>query len=130
MVSGFFILFEEQYFVSDVVQIGDAVGRVEAINIRHTQIRDEYGKLYIIPNGQIKTVVNYSKGFVNAVVDIRVPTSVNLDQVMRRHDRGRQTLEGPPPRGAGRHRHQGAGRSDADRHDDPRRDQGAARRRT
>ena len=83
VVSGFFILFEEQYFVGDVVQIGDAVGRVEAINIRHTQIRDEFGKLYIIPNGQIKTVVNFSKGFVNAVVDIRVPTSANLDQVMR-----------------------------------------------
>jgi small conductance mechanosensitive channel len=83
VVSGFFILFEEQYFVGDIVQIGDAVGRVEAINIRHTQIRDEYGKLYIIPNGQIKTVVNYSKGYVNAVVDIKVPTSSNLDQVMR-----------------------------------------------
>ena len=83
VVSGFFILFEEQYFVGDVVQIGDACGRVEAINIRHTQIRDEQGKLYIIPNGQVKTVVNYSKGYVNAVVDIKVPTSTNLEQVTR-----------------------------------------------
>ncbi len=83
VVSGFFILFEEQYFVGDIVQIGDAVGRVEAINIRHTQIRDESGKLYIIPNGQIKTVVNFSKGYVNAVVDIKVPTTSNLEQVMR-----------------------------------------------
>jgi small-conductance mechanosensitive channel len=83
VVSGFFILFEEQYFVGDIVQIGDAQGRVEAINIRHTQIRDENGKLYIIPNGQIKTVVNFSKGYVNAVVDVKVPTSTNLDQVMR-----------------------------------------------
>ena len=83
VVSGFFILFEKQYFVGDIVQIGDALGRVEAINIRHTQIRDESGKLYIIPNGQIKTVVNFSKGYVNAVVDIKVPTTTNLDQVMR-----------------------------------------------
>lgn len=83
LVSGFFILFEEQYFVGDIVQIGDAQGRVEAINIRHTQIRDENGKLYIIPNGQIKTVINFSKGYVNAVVDVKVPTSTNLDQVMR-----------------------------------------------
>jgi moderate conductance mechanosensitive channel len=83
VVSGFFILFEEQYFVGDIVQIGDAQGRVEAINIRHTQIRDENGKLYIIPNGQIKMVVNFSKGYVNAVVDVKVPTSTNLDQVMR-----------------------------------------------
>jgi small-conductance mechanosensitive channel len=83
LVSGFFILFENQYLVGDMVQIGDATGRVEAINIRCTQIRDESGKLYIIPNGQIKTVVNFSKGYVNAVVDIKVPTSTNLDQVMR-----------------------------------------------
>lgn len=83
VVSGFFILFENQYLVGDVVQIGDACGRVEAVSIRHTQIRDEHGKLYIIPNGQIKSVINYSKGYVNAVVDIKMPTSANLEQVMR-----------------------------------------------
>jgi small-conductance mechanosensitive channel len=83
VVAGFFILFENQFLVSDIVQIGDAVGRVEAINIRNTQIRDEAGKLHIIPNGQIKTVVNFSKGYVNAVVDIKVPASTNLETVMR-----------------------------------------------
>src|SRR5262249_7248894 len=83
VVAGFFILFENQFLVGDIVQIGDATGRVEAINIRCTQIRDESGKLYVIPNGQIKTVVNFSKGYVNAVVDVKVPTSTNLDQVMR-----------------------------------------------
>src|SRR5207302_832766 len=77
------ILFENWYLVGDVVQIGDAVGRVEAVSIRHTQVRDEQGKLYIIPNGQIKTVTNFSKGYVNAMVDIKVPTSANLDRVMR-----------------------------------------------
>jgi moderate conductance mechanosensitive channel len=83
LVSGFFILFENQYLVGDVVQIGDASGRVEAVSIRTTQIRDESGKLHIIPNGQIKAVVNFSKGYVNAVVDLKVPTSSNLEQVMR-----------------------------------------------
>ncbi len=84
VVSGFFILFENQYLVGDIVQICDAQGRVEAISIRHTQVRDEQGKLYIIPNGQIKSVMNYSKGYVNAIVDLKVPTSTPLDQVM--HD--------------------------------------------
>ncbi|MBI3407369.1 MAG: mechanosensitive ion channel [Planctomycetes bacterium] len=84
VVSGFFILFENQYLVGDVVQVGDAVGRVEAVSIRHTQIRDGNGKLTIIPNGQIKSVINYSKGYVNAVVDFKMPTSANLEQVM--HD--------------------------------------------
>lgn len=84
VVSGFFILFENWYLVGDIVQIGDSVGRVEAVSIRHTQVRDEQGRLYIIPNGQIKTVTNFSKGYVNAVVDIKVPTSTNLANVM--HD--------------------------------------------
>ncbi|MBI2808391.1 MAG: mechanosensitive ion channel family protein [Planctomycetes bacterium] len=83
VVAGFFILFENQFLVGDIIQVGDAVGRVEAINIRCTQIRDESGRLFIIPNGQIKTVVNFSKGYVNAVVDIKVPTTSNLEQVMR-----------------------------------------------
>ena len=83
LVAGFFILFENQYLVGDFVQIGDAAGKVEAINIRCTQIRDDSGKLVFIPNGQIKTVVNFSKGYVNAVVDIKTPTSASLDQVMR-----------------------------------------------
>lgn len=83
VVAGFFILFENQFLVGDMVQIGDAMGKVEVISIRTTQIRDESGKLVIIPNGQIKTVINFSKGYVNAVVDIKVPTSANLETVMR-----------------------------------------------
>src|SRR5205807_5871660 len=67
VVSGFFILFESQYLVGDFVEIGGAAGTVEAVGIRVTEIRDSYGKLHIIPNGQIKNVVNYSKSYVNAV---------------------------------------------------------------
>jgi small-conductance mechanosensitive channel len=83
VVSGFFILFEGQYLVGDIVQIGDANGRVEVVSIRHTQIRDEQGKITIIPNGQIKSVTNYSKGWVNAVVDIKAPTTANLEGLMK-----------------------------------------------
>jgi small conductance mechanosensitive channel len=81
-VSGFFILFEEQYLVGDHVKIGDASGRVEAVGIRHTQVRDAEGKLHIIPNGQIKQVVNASKGYLNAVVDLRLPADADLDEVL------------------------------------------------
>jgi small conductance mechanosensitive channel len=83
VVSGFFILFENQYLVGDYVQIGEAVGTVEAVGIRLTQVRDARGKLHLIPNGQIKGVVNYSKGYVNAVVDVRVPCGSDLEAVFR-----------------------------------------------
>jgi small conductance mechanosensitive channel len=83
VVSGFFILFEAQYLVGDYVQIGDAVGVVEAVGIRVTQVRDARGKVYLIPNGQIKGVVNYSKGYINAVVDVKVPSGSDLEATFR-----------------------------------------------
>jgi small conductance mechanosensitive channel len=83
VVSGFFILFETQYLVGDYVQIGNASGLVEAVGIRVTQVRDGRGKLHIIPNGQIKGVVNYSKGYINAVVDVKVPTGADLEATFR-----------------------------------------------
>jgi small conductance mechanosensitive channel len=83
VVSGFFILFEAQYLVGDYVQIGEAVGVVEAVGIRVTQVRDARGKVYLIPNGQIKGVVNYSKGYINAVVDVKVPAGSDLEATFR-----------------------------------------------
>jgi moderate conductance mechanosensitive channel len=83
VVSGFFILFEAQYLVGDYVQIGDAVGVVEAVGIRVTEVRDARGKVYLIPNGQIKGVVNYSKGYINAVVDVKVPAGSDLEATFR-----------------------------------------------
>jgi small conductance mechanosensitive channel len=83
LVSGFFILFESQFLVGDWVEIGDARGIVEAVGIRLTQVRDGRGKLYLIPNGQIKGVVNYSKGYVNAVVDVRAASGSDLEAIMR-----------------------------------------------
>jgi small conductance mechanosensitive channel len=83
VVSGFFILFENQYLVGDVVKIAEATGTVEEVGIRVTHIRDEHGKLHIIPNGQIKGVISYSKGYVNAVVDVRLPSGRHLEDVFR-----------------------------------------------
>src|SRR5262245_18377615 len=83
VVSGFFILFENQYLVGDYIKIGDAFGRVEVVSIRCKQIRDEQGRLHIIPNGQVKGVVNYSKGYGYAEVDLKLPASSDLGDVYR-----------------------------------------------
>jgi small conductance mechanosensitive channel len=83
VVSGFFILFENQFLVGDYVKIGEAAGTVEEVSMRVTKIRDGQGKLHIIPNGQIKGVVSYSAGYVNAVVDYPVPTGSDVEQVFR-----------------------------------------------
>lgn len=83
VVSGFFILFENQYLVGDYVKVNDAAGRIEAVSIRHTQVRDDQGRLHIIPNGQIKAVINYSKGYVIAEVDYKVPADRNVNEVFQ-----------------------------------------------
>lgn len=83
VVSGFFILFENQFLVGDHVKIGDAAGTVEEVGMRVTKIRDAHGKLHIIPNGQIKGVVSFSKGYVNAVVDYSVGSGQDVEAVFR-----------------------------------------------
>jgi moderate conductance mechanosensitive channel len=83
VVSGFFILFENQFLVGDYVKIGDAAGVVEEVSMRVTKIRDGNGKLHIIPNGQIKGVISYSKGYVNAVVDVKMPSGSDLEGLFR-----------------------------------------------
>ena len=81
MVSGFFILFEEHFLVGDFIQIGDAEGIVESIDLRTTRIRDNAGRHHIIRNGQITDLVHYSKEYTNAVVEVGVAYESDLNRV-------------------------------------------------
>jgi small conductance mechanosensitive channel len=81
VVSGFFVLFEDYYLVGDYVQIGDSEGIVERIDLRTTRIRDNDGRHHIIRNGQVDTVVNYSKRYTYAVVEVGVAYESDLSQV-------------------------------------------------
>lgn len=71
-LSGMFMLLEDQYGVGDTVNLGDAVGTVEYVGLRVTQVRDLAGTLWYVPNGQIARVGNQSQGWGRAVVDITV----------------------------------------------------------
>lgn len=82
IIAGLILLFENQYLIGDYIEVGSAKGFVETVTIRHTQIRDEEGRLHMIPNGQIKGVISSSKGFVNVVVDFKVPSGSNLEELM------------------------------------------------
>ncbi|MFH1877404.1 MAG: mechanosensitive ion channel domain-containing protein [Candidatus Omnitrophota bacterium] len=82
LINGLFILIEGQFFINDVVKIGEYGGLVEDINLRITRLRDLEGRVIIIPNGEIKTVVNYTKDYAHALLDIGVAYKENVDQVM------------------------------------------------
>jgi small conductance mechanosensitive channel len=83
LINGIFILFEGQFRVNDVVKIGDLGGLVESMNLRVTQLRDLEGRVIYIPNGEIKTVINFTKGYSQALLDIGVAYKENVDDVMR-----------------------------------------------
>jgi small conductance mechanosensitive channel len=79
--SGFFILFEDQIRTGDVVRIASHSGLVEEITLRYTRLRDYDGNVHYVPNGMIDSVVNMSRGFAQAVMDIGVAYRENTDEV-------------------------------------------------
>lgn len=82
VISGFFILMEDQYGVGDVISIDGKSGEVERMNLRITQLRNLDGQLITIPNGTIQAVTNMSKEWSRAVLDIGVAYQEEPDRVM------------------------------------------------
>lgn len=80
--SGFFLLLENQIRQGDVVQLGSHSGVVEVITLRYVQLRDYDGNVHYVPNGHITTVINMTRGFSHAVMDIGVAYRENVDDVM------------------------------------------------
>ncbi|MGG7621783.1 mechanosensitive ion channel family protein [Bacillus coreaensis] len=70
IITGFFIIFEDQFSVGDFVRIGQFEGTVEEIGLRTTKIKTWTGELHILPNGNITEVTNFSLYNSMAVVDI------------------------------------------------------------
>lgn len=82
LINGVFILLEGHYGVNDIVKIGEHAGVVENINLRITVLRDAEGRMIIIPNGDVKAVVNLTKDYSRTVLNIGVAYKENVDHVM------------------------------------------------
>lgn len=82
VISGFFIIFENQIRVGDVAVINGQAGTVEEINFRTTVIRDLQGIVHVFPNGAITQLSNQSKGWSRYVIDVGVAYKENIDYVM------------------------------------------------
>lgn len=83
IISGMFIWMEGSITVGDVVSINDLSGVVESIAIRTTVVRDYNGNIYVIPNGDIRTITNMSRDFKRAIVDIRCPYEVDQARIVK-----------------------------------------------
>jgi small conductance mechanosensitive channel len=82
VVSGFFILVENQYREGDVIEAAGVSGRVEHFGIRATVLRDVNGRVHYIPNGEIKVMSNLTQGRSSAVIDVGVAYTEDPDRVL------------------------------------------------
>ena len=97
-LSGVFMIFEDQYGVGDVVDVGEASGTVEAVSLRVTRLRDLNGTVWYVPNGEILRVGQHEPELVaRASLDVGVAYGEDLARVQRVLARGR-----PRPVGATR----------------------------
>ncbi len=82
VITGFFILLEDQFSVGDMISIGDMMGTVEELELRITKIRHFAGDLHIIPNGEIKTVTNHTRGNKGAIVEVSIAYEEDIEEAI------------------------------------------------
>ena len=81
ILNGMFMVFEDQFGIGDVVDLGVASGTVESVGVRITSIRDVNGTLWHVRNGEILRVGNKSQGWARVIIDLPVPYHADLDEV-------------------------------------------------
>lgn len=87
VITGFFIIFEDQYSVGDFIKVDDITGTVDEIGLRVTKLKGFKGDINIIPNGQISRVTNYSRGNSAVIVDVTIAYEADLDRAIQVIDR-------------------------------------------
>lgn len=94
IITGFYIILEDQYVVGDTVQIGDTVGRVEHVTLRRTVVRDARGALVTVSNGDIRTVANLSRDWSQAFVDVALSPQVPQEMALQALEAAAAELRG------------------------------------
>lgn len=82
VISGFFILLEDQYSIGDAVEAGGVSGVVEEVHLRTTILRDVHGTVHVVPNGEIRVLSNKTKEWSRAVLEIGISYGEDLDRVI------------------------------------------------
>jgi small-conductance mechanosensitive channel len=82
VISGFFILFENQFAIGDVIEIAGKSGVVEKMTLRVAVLRDGEGIMHVVPNSEIKVVSNKTRGWSRAVVDVGIGYDEDIDRAL------------------------------------------------
>lgn len=82
IITGFFVLIENQYSIGDLVCLDDTCGKVEAITLRMTQLRDQDGVVHHVPNGEISIASNLSKHYSQVNMDVGIDYEADIDEAI------------------------------------------------
>lgn len=96
IITGFYIILEDQYSVGDTIQVADTIGRVEHLTLRRTVVRDARGALVTLSNGDIRTVGNLSRDWSQAFVDVAVSPEVAQERALQALDTAAVELRNDP----------------------------------
>jgi len=95
-ITGFFILFEDQYRIGDWVTLAGISGTVEEVGLRRTILRDFDAKVHSIPNGKVEVSTNHTKKYSRVNLNISVAYGENLDKVIETINRICQEMAEDP----------------------------------
>jgi len=96
VITGFYIILEDQYSVGDTIQVAETIGRVEHLTLRRTVVRDARGALVTLSNGDIRTVGNLSRDWSQAFVDVAVSPEVPQERALQALDAAAAELRNDP----------------------------------
>jgi small conductance mechanosensitive channel len=82
VIGGLTILLEDEYHVGDQVKIGSVSGEVEHITLRRTDVRDSEGRLFMVPNGEVRTVANESRNWALALVELNFSFDTDIEKAV------------------------------------------------
>jgi small conductance mechanosensitive channel len=82
VITGFFLIFEDQFSIGDYIAVAGVEGIVEEIGFRTTKIRDFGGQLHIVPNGSIDKVTNFVTGNMRVLVEVMISYDEDVERVL------------------------------------------------
>jgi moderate conductance mechanosensitive channel len=82
LINGFFIVFEDQYVVGDLIQLNGETGRVEYLTLRRTVLRNASGAIVTIPNSLVGQVANLNRDWSQAFIDVTVPSADEIGRAL------------------------------------------------
>ncbi len=96
MIGGLTILFEDEYRVGDTVKIGSVSGEVERITLRRTDVRDAEGRLFMVPNGDVRVIANENRDWARALVELNFGFDADVTKAVAALDEALAKLAADP----------------------------------